>query len=186
MILILDLCYRRDSLSREEFVRPIEQIVQECGVLFQTRHYREADPDPAETEGVILCGTALQDDGYLRHLDAFAWLRSWDLPVLGICAGMQVQSSVLGGGLVEGEEIGMTGIRVIRDDSLLQGIREFSAYSLHRHVVIPPPSFEVLAVSDICPQVIRHVNRPFYGVLFHPEVRNEWVVRRFLTLPEKK
>jgi GMP synthase-like glutamine amidotransferase len=186
MILILDLCYHKDSLSWGEFVRPIEQIVQACGVSFQTCYYREADPDPAETEGVILCGTALQDDGYLRHLDAFAWLRSWDLPVLGICAGMQVQSRVLGGGLVEGEEIGMTGIRVIRDDSLLQGIREFSAYSLHRYAVIPPPSFEILAVSDTCPQVIRHVDRPLYGVLFHPEVRNEWVVRRFLTLLEKR
>jgi GMP synthase-like glutamine amidotransferase len=87
---------------------------------------------------------------------------------------------------VEGEEIGMTGIRVIRDDSLLQGIREFPAYSLHRHIVIPPPSFEVLAVSDTCLQVIRHIDHPFYGVLFHPEVRNEWVVRRFLTLPEKR
>ena len=31
-------------------------------------------------------------------------------------------------------------------------------------------------------QVIRHPDRPLYGVMFHPEVRNEWLIRRFLAL----
>jgi GMP synthase (glutamine-hydrolysing) len=39
-----------------------------------------------------------------------------------------------------------------------------------------------VAQSKSCVQAIRHYELPRYGVLFHPEVRNEQVVRNFLAL----
>jgi GMP synthase-like glutamine amidotransferase len=43
-----------------------------------------------------------------------------------------------------------------------------------------PDSFRILATSRKGPAIIRHGERPVYGVLFHPEVRNEWLIERFL------
>lgn len=47
-----------------------------------------------------------------------------------------------------------------------------------------PDRFIPLAVSDRCVQAIRHRSLPLYGLLFHPEVRNEWIIERFLRLVE--
>jgi len=76
-------------------------------------------------------------------------------------------------------------IRIHRtaDDPLFDGKETFEGYALHRNSVRPPGTFRVLAVSDGGIQAMRHPGRPLYGVMFHPEVRNEWVVERFLRIP---
>jgi len=183
MILVVDLSYRPGSLSAEEFVAPVERIVRQEGHVPLVRHYTEiAREDPASADGAILCGTALADSGYLDRMELFAWLPPFPRPVLGICAGMQVMAQLFGGGLSPGLGIGMAGLRVVAPDPLLAGRDRFEAYELHSLAVVPPPSFRVLAVSPSGVQVIRHPGRPVYGVLFHPEVRNEWLIRGFLAL----
>ena len=39
-----------------------------------------------------------------------------------------------------------------------------------------------MAVSDTGIQAVRHPEKPIFGVMFHPEVRNDEVVERFLAL----
>ena len=181
MILIVDLCYRPGSLSAFEFVDPIASIVRETGREHCVRHYTAVDAGTVENaDAVILCGTALKDNGYIDRIAMFSWIRECDGPVLGICAGMQVIGLVFGGELVSTPEIGMTSVRVSRDDPLFAGTTSFEAYELHTYALDPPGDLEVLAVSDICVQAVRHRTRPIIGVMFHPEVRNEWAVQRFL------
>jgi GMP synthase-like glutamine amidotransferase len=183
MILVLDLSYRPGSLSADEFVAPVERIVRQEGHPARIRHYSEVvSEDLAPADGAILCGTALKDAGYLRGMDRFAWLPSFAGPVLGICAGMQVIARIYGGEVRPGVEIGMTGLEVVAPDPLLTGAGRFEAYELHGLAVVPPDSLRVLAVSPSGVQAIRHRERPVYGVMFHPEVRNEWLIRRFLSL----
>jgi GMP synthase (glutamine-hydrolysing) len=215
MILVIDLSYRPGSLSADEFVAPVERIVRLEGHPALIRHYTEATrQDLASADGVILCGTALADSGYLDRLEFFAWLPPFPHPVLGICAGMQVIARLFGGGLSPVVGIGMGSMEVVAPDPLLAGRDRFEAYELHSLAVVPPPTFLILAVSPsgawnpkdggpgtlqsgrpetrqgrgspTCEgrgvQVIRHRDRPVYGVMFHPEVRNEWLVRGFLTL----
>jgi GMP synthase-like glutamine amidotransferase len=187
MILLLDLCDQKHPLSRDEFVLPIARIVQGCHRLPSLRHYKDLtrrDRDAAE--GMILCGTALRDNIFIRHLDRFCWLREEQIPVLGICAGMQVMTAVWGGTIERGEEIGMTTIRTLYENPLLEGRKEFPAYELHNFSSVPPDCFQILAVSSCCSQMISHHSFPLYGVLFHPEVRNEWIVERFLNLCGKE
>jgi GMP synthase (glutamine-hydrolysing) len=43
-----------------------------------------------------------------------------------------------------------------------------------------PDGFVPLAASDACVQAIRHHSLPLYGLLFYPEVRNEWILKRFI------
>ena len=182
-ILVIDLTYRPGSLSSDEFVRPVEHLVQKEGAPSRVRHYTEIIPeDLSIASGAILCGTALADFGYLESMKTFGWLRSFPRPVLGICAGMQVLVRTFGGELHPGTGIGMADQQVVTPDPLFEGKDRFPAYELHSLSVEPGPDFIVLATSPSGTMAVRHRDRPVYGVMFHPEVRNEWVIGRFLAL----
>ena len=181
MILLIDLCYRDGSLSRDEFVRPVERLLREAGAQFTTRHYAVLSaPEIEAADAVVLCGTALQDTGFAGHPERFSWLPLFERPVLGISSGMRVLSSAFGGGTEPCCEIGMTDVKVLAPDPLFDGREGFPAYELHEYAVQVPETFIPLAASGLCVQAIRHRSLPLYGLLFHPEVRNEWVVERFL------
>jgi GMP synthase (glutamine-hydrolysing) len=181
MILIVDLCYRKDSLSHDEFVLPIARIVRESGESCIDRHYTDPiDDSVGSVDGAILCGTALRDNDFLRHPGAFSWIRTFPHPLLGICAGMEVLATTFGGTVQDAQEIGMTEVRCTIPDPLVSGKEHFTAYELHGLATTPSAEFIPIAASDRCIQMIRHCSLPFYGVMFHPEVRNEWVVERFL------
>lgn len=184
MILLVDLCCREASLGFEEFVLPLSRFIERCGRDPETVHFRSQKGSAAvsRAEAVILCGTPLADNSFLDQIKSFQWLVPARIPVLGICAGMEVICSVFGGRLGPCTEIGMTGIRVTRPDLLFPAPDPFMAYELHAWACTDPGPLHVLAVSDRGIQVVRHPDRPLYGVMFHPEVRNEWVLERFLLL----
>jgi GMP synthase (glutamine-hydrolysing) len=178
MILVLD-CTRQDRpLLRDEFVSPVTGIVSGAG--YETR---VAPLDtllmPAGVRAVILTGTALMDCEYLR-IGLPGWLFSWGGPVLGICAGMQLLVISADGELVPEERIGMAEISSNTDDPLFSGKERFNAWEMHRSGVIVSGGMRILATSASGVQAIRYLDRPWYGVMFHPEVRNEWVILNFL------
>ena len=186
MILVIDLCYRDGSLSRAEFVAPVERILREAGVPFTTRHHTAIGaPEREGADAVILCGTALRDTGYMERPELFRWLTAFERPVLGISSGMRALAAAFGGGSEPCCEIGMTEIRVLAPDPLFGGREVFSAYTVHEHAVQVPDGFVALAASERCVQAIRHRSLPLYGLLFHPEVRNEWIIERFIDNPQR-
>jgi GMP synthase-like glutamine amidotransferase len=181
MILVVDLCWEKDSLSHPEFVLPIAEIVRAAGEKVCIRHFSEvSERDRIAASSIILCGTALKDHVFADHPELFSWIPGCGRPVLGICAGMQAIAKAFGGGTEPGCEIGMTEVRVTAEDPLFPGKDRFEAYELHTYAAVCPRSFWVIAESSGCIQAIRHRTLPIYGVMFHPEVRNEWVVEQFL------
>jgi GMP synthase-like glutamine amidotransferase len=182
VILLVDLCYRDGSLGFEEFVLPIARIIEKEGAGCRIVHYTRC-PNQAtrDCDGIILCGTPVMDNGFLGDLASFSWIAETDLPVLGICAGMEVLALLAGGRVIPCPEIGMTEIQVTVQDPIFPENRVFEAYELHGYACTLPPGYHTLAESDRCIQVFRDPVRPVYGVMFHPEVRNEWVVGRFLS-----
>lgn len=174
MTLIIDLCTR--DLSRSEFVSPIVNIV---GHGTRLKRFTEVEPEEVKAaRSVIICGTALADDGYLEHMDRFDWLKDTATPVLGICAGMQLIALQNGARLVEGKEIGMVPVEPVMDNPIVPGPIE--VYGLHKYDLADLDQFQVMARSPTCVQAIAHRTRPLYGVIFHPEVRRGNVVSRFL------
>jgi GMP synthase-like glutamine amidotransferase len=178
MILIIDMNWKKNSLGYYEFVLPILEIAGKMGEC-RIKHYGEiSNEDLTQCDKIILSGTALSDTLTLKQTEKFQWLKETAKPVLGICAGMQTVAMVFGASLVKCVEIGMTPITTVKENLFMQG--NFKAYSLHSYCVEPSEEFEVWAKSDKCIQVVKHKTKPIYGVLFHPEVRNQELIKNFL------
>ena len=159
---------------------PIAKIVkpEDCKVL----HYTECtENDISKASRIIICGTSLQDNAYLGDLNIFKnILLGFDGPILGICSGMQIISSLFEDKIVENVEIGMIEVRTLESNRLCEG--KFQAYSIHNFSVDNLEFFTILARSDASVQAIKHKSRKIFGVSFHPEVRNQEIVENFLRI----
>jgi GMP synthase (glutamine-hydrolysing) len=104
-----------------------------------------------------------------------AWLPSAELPMLGICYGMQLQAHALGG-RVEGarhREFGPATIRVSAPGALFAGTPdEQPVWMSHGdHIAALPPGFATMATSPGAPFAAAGDDaRRWYGIQFHPEV----------------
>ena len=181
MIVLIDLCYRPGSLGEDEFVRPIADIVKNCGYPYKICHMTEWESVAVDSvDAVILCGTPLKDNLFAEMPEYFARVPELSVPVLGICAGMQALVLAYGGKIIEKPEIGMNTVYSKVSGDPIFSDKKWTAYELHRFCGVLGSDFIVLAESDTCVQAVRHRTDPVYGVMFHPEVRNQWVVERFL------
>jgi GMP synthase (glutamine-hydrolysing) len=178
MILIVDMNCRKDSLGYYEFVLPIAAVVKPLSD-WTVKHYLEVTgEDLGRCKAVILSGTPLKDTATLRQPEEFWWLKETEKPVLGICAGMETIGVVYGMGLTQCLEIGMISVNVTKENPLFSG--DFKAYSLHSICLELTEDFEVWAKSALCVQVMKHKRKKIYGTLFHPEVRNQEIIKKFI------
>jgi GMP synthase, PP-ATPase domain/subunit len=98
-----------------------------------------------------------------------------NIPILGICYGLQAITFQLGGVVekAQRQEYGRAKLQVLKEDPFFEGLpTSFDVWMSHADKVSKlPPDFEVLASSENSPYaVIRHREKPIYGVQFHPEV----------------
>lgn len=177
MILVISVCL--DKLSELEFVRPVENVLKDVNVRFFTGHYtRIARDDLDEAKKVVICGTALKDFDYLENAGKFSWLREFEKPVLGICAGFQIVGKVFGNEVVEDTRIGQFKVDVIRKTKLISKA-EFCSYFLNSKTVKTEKSFVTVAKSGKLASIIKHESKEIYGCLFHPEVLNPEIIVNF-------
>ncbi len=112
-----------------------------------------------------------------------------DVPILGICYGMQLIGRDLGGTVRPGDarEYGTARIRVLEPDVLFSDLpREMDVWMSHGdQVAAMPPGFRALASTSECPiAAMADSARRRYGLQFHPEVvhtpRGIEILRHFL------
>tara|TARA_B000000437_G_scaffold212551_1_gene184384 strand:+ start:383 stop:925 length:543 start_codon:yes stop_codon:yes gene_type:complete len=169
------------ALSDMEFVFPISEILgkNEHDLV----HFEDCDKKLlSKYDNIIICGTSMQDFSYIDNLPFFEELLSnFEGPILGICSGMQILSLVFGAsGLVDNTEVGFVKIKTLIPNKLFEG--NFQGYNLHNCSVNECDTFKVLATSDNSIQAVKHKSKEIYGISFHPEVRNQVVVRNFLKI----
>jgi GMP synthase (glutamine-hydrolysing) len=111
------------------------------------------------------------------------------LPILGICYGMQIGCQLLGAQVraSRSREYGSTQLVITHSSPLLENLANHqTVWMSHGDQVSDlPEEFLSLAYTENCPYaIVRHRDRDFYGVQFHPEVSHtpcgSRIIRNFL------
>ena len=109
------------------------------------------------------------------------------LPVLGICYGMQALTYALGGRVAAStkREYGPAEVEVIHANPLLPEGKRLVWMSHGDRIEQSPEGFVTLARSSNAPlAAIGDLNKRYFGVQFHPEVRHtqggNYILRRFV------
>lgn len=98
-----------------------------------------------------------------------------DIPILGICYGMQLACRSQGSEVSPGlhREFGRTACHVVEGGDLFAGVPEESIVWMSHGDQVQDLSdhFTALATTDTCPfAAVKHHTREIYGLQFHPEV----------------
>lgn len=131
----------------------------------------ETPPADISADGLVLSGGPDIDD--VGRCDQYLEL---DIPVLGICLGMQVMAHALGGEVGPGQYGGYADVTVDildRDDPLTGALYPSTqVWASHAdEVKRVPPGFAVTARSDVCAiEAMSDPQSSLYGVQWHPEV----------------
>lgn len=131
----------------------------------------DTPPDDIDADGLVFSGGPDIDE--IGRVGEYLDL---DIPVLGICLGMQVLARELGGSVGAGDYGGYADITVeILDDTdpVVGPLHpETQVWASHAdEVKAVPEGFTVTARSDVCAiEAMSDTTRDFYGVQWHPEV----------------
>lgn len=183
MITLVNVSQEKE-LGYLEFVKPVENLIkrsENCQIMhFLDKKFKEKCKKSGK---LLICGTQLNDNNFLGKIRRFDFLKDYSGEVLGICAGAEIIARIFGGTIKSGCEIGMREVKVVKNCELLRGKDRFGAYCLHCLAMDLRENFEVLAQSGEFIEAFKVKNKGIYGVVFHPEVRNHWILENFLSSP---
>lgn len=171
-----------------QYTQLIARRVRECGVYseifscFTDAHdiYKNVNP-----EALILSGGP--GSVYKSRPQSFKHFLNLDVPILGICYGMQLIAELLGGKVnySKKREYGHTSITV-KTHPIFSGLpKRFTVWMSHGDVVAKVPTAgRVIASTETTPIAAFQLGN-FYGLQFHPEVRHtqygRTILNNFLT-----
>ena len=161
-----------------QYTQLIARRVREAGVYCEIRAFDLGDAAVRgfAPSGIILSGgpESVTLAGTPR---APAAVFTANVPVLGICYGMQAMAVQLGGAVshVHEQEFGHARVSLLAHGALFADVMDgdaFDAWMSHGdQVTALPPGFHVLAATATAPiAAMAHETRRFYAVQFHPEV----------------
>ena len=100
-----------------------------------------------------------------------------DVPILGICYGMQLIVQQMGGKVSSSaqREYGRRELKVVKAEELFKDLPDIMTVWMSHgdQVDFLSGGFEELGRTDSCRfAAVRHKEKPFYGLQFHPEVKH--------------
>ena len=167
-----------------QYTQLIARRVREAGVYCEIWPYDNCEGalDALNPSGIILSGgpeTVTGDDTPRAPQKVF----DWQVPVLGICYGMQTMAAQLGGRVAASDkhEYGYAQVRARGHSRLLRDIEDHTSaegwglldvwMSHGDRVEELPPGFIAICTTDNAPLAgMADESRKLYGLQFHPEV----------------
>lgn len=105
-----------------------------------------------------------------KYLDELNFVKNTTKPIIGICFGLELIVKSFGGEIkeLENKDKGIKEIEIL--DKSIYSKPVIKVYESHRWTVGKlPEDFDILAKSEIGPEIIKHKTLPIYGFQFHPE-----------------
>lgn len=170
MILVLDFGSQYNQL--------ITRRIREFGVYSELHSHRLTVEEIKQMnpKGIILSGGphSVYGENSFRCDERIFDL---NIPILGICYGMQLMTHHFGGKVERANqrEYGKADIHVKDDSILFEGTpQEQTVWMSHSDKIIEAPAdFKIEATSASTPvAAMSNTDKQYYGVQFHPEVRN--------------
>lgn len=160
-----------------QYNQVIVKALRKNNVYSELVHFEEITKEYIENnkdiKGIILSGgpsSVYDEDAYRIDEGIF----ELDIPVLGICYGMQYISQILGGKVeaTEVKEYGLAEITIDQESELTKGTpSKQNVWMSHSDSLVSlGENIIVLASSDNHPAIIKHATKDIYGTQFHMEV----------------
>jgi GMP synthase (glutamine-hydrolysing) len=171
-----------------QFSQLIARRVRECQVYCELFPWDSAKETvlSLKPKGFILSGGP--DSVYAENAPQIpGYVLESGLPILGICYGMQALTHALGGQVASStqREYGAAILETVKPNLLIPDGEQAVWMSHGDRIEVPAPGFEPLARTGNSPvAAIGDLERRYFGVQFHPEVRHTPrgadILRRFV------
>jgi len=171
MIRIIDFGSRKTGAIADV----IAALGYECSVL------KDAEMEESqllEASGIILSGAPVlltETDPHF-YIERYSFLRTADVPVLGICFGHQLLGLLHGASVFKGKEVrSETMITIDQHNDLFSGFPGTALFTEdHTEGITLPEGFIRLAHSELYEvEAMKHERKAMFGLQFHPEVSGE-------------
>jgi GMP synthase (glutamine-hydrolysing) len=160
-----------------QYTQLIARRIREFNIYCEIHPFNKdlSEFDDNLPSGIIMSGgpsSVNDEDAPYLNTDVF----DFEVPILGICYGLQILAHHIIPGSVEKaerREFGRSDLIVDDDSDLLSKIPEESVVWMSHadHIKKLPSDYEIIAHTDNARvAAVRHVNKKIYGVQFHPEV----------------
>ena len=170
-----------------QYTQLIARRIRELGVYSEIKPYSFPVQKIKETipKAIILSGSpaSVWDNNSPTHSTQIFDL---NIPVLGICYGMQITVNLLGGNVEKSKkrEFGPAKLKILDYEDLLHNVSDKTqVWMSHSDKVLKiPAGFKIIAKTENCPiAAIRHKTRAIYGTQFHPEVVHTFEGKKVLS-----
>jgi GMP synthase (glutamine-hydrolysing) len=160
-----------------QFTQLIARRIREQQVYCEIHPFNVelSDFDENPPVGIVLSGGPMSvNDSGSPHLNLHIY--DWNVPVLGICYGLQlIAHSIIPGSVEKASkrEFGRAKLTIDLKNDLFKGLRDESVVWMSHgdHLKELPPDFCIIAHTENAPiAAVKHINKPVFGVQFHPEV----------------
>ncbi len=126
-------------------------------------------------DGVIFSGESANSivEDEEKYEKEIAVIKSIDKPILGVCLGFELMAYLYGAEMkhVKVREALSMDIRIVKNDPIFNHIPVLQVYGDNRWVIDRPSVFfEVLGKSDDGIEIVKHKDKPMYGLQLHPEI----------------
>ncbi len=168
-----------------QYTQLIARRMRECGIYCEILPYDLAEDRAREfnPRGIVLSGGP-ESVTAERTLSAPGYVFDMNVPVLGICYGMQTMAQQLGGRVQSSNkrEFGYARVKLMEHSRLTDGLSDgnegdnsyLDVWMSHGDKVVEAPEgFTVLGSSDNSEiAAMMDERRGYYGLQFHPEVNH--------------